>query len=546
LSTDPDIFLSYNREDQSTARRFAEAFEAQGFKVWWDQTLCSGEAYDEVTEKALRDAKAVVVLWSKKSVVSRWVRAEATLASRNKTLMPAMIEPCDRPIMFELTQTAELFHWQGDASDKAWLAFLADVSRLAAKDGASQHGAPAKPAERGEIPSIAVLPFANMCGDPEQEYFADGMAEEIITALSHYAWLFVIARNSSFSYKGKSVDVRQIGRELGVRYVLQGSVRKAGSRLRVTAQLIDATDGHHVWAERYERSLEDIFAVQDEMTHNIVGAIAPGIMTSEVNRAQRKRTAELGPWERLMRAHWHIRQFTKEDCHEAIRLIDEVLQRQPNNALALADLAFNLHLASVFGWVDSPEEARARMGAAGRRAVACDDRDAAAHTSLAVDELFRGRNDDAIARLHRAIELDPNSSFAHGYLGVAYAFSGKSEQALQQLENAMRLSPRDYLMVGWHTASAWAHLSAERFEMAAECATRARECNPAFPDAHAALAVASAYLGREADARAALAEFLGAVPGLTTGDQRLDRPFNRAEDRERFIAGLRKAGLPDA
>ena len=236
----PDIFLSYNREDQVAARRFAEAFEAQGFSVWWDVTLRSGDAYDRVTEAALREAKAVVVLWSKKSVESRWVRAEATLANRNNTLVPAMIEPCERPIMFELTQTAELIHWRGDANDKAWLAFLGDVRRIAAKDEAGQQGASAKRTERSEIPSIAVLPFANMSGDSEQEYFADGMAEEIITALSHYRWLFVMARNSSFSYRGKAVDIREIGRELGVRYVLEGSVRRAGSRLRVTAQLIDA------------------------------------------------------------------------------------------------------------------------------------------------------------------------------------------------------------------------------------------------------------------------------------------------------------------
>jgi TolB-like protein/Flp pilus assembly protein TadD len=397
-----------------------------------------------------------------------------------------------------------------------------------------------------EKPSIAVLPFANMSDDPQQEYFADGMAEEIITALSHNTWLFVIARNSSFTYRGRAVDVRQVGRDLGVRYVLEGSVRKAGNLLRVAAQLIDATDGHHVWAERYERALEDLFAVQDDITHNILGAIAPGIVAAEIRRTQGKGAAELGPWERLMRAHWHVRRFTRADCDEAIRLIDELLGLQPNNAMALADLAYTLHFAAAFAWSDSPAEAFARMGEAARRAVASDDLDAAAHTSLGLHELFSDRNDDAIRRLQRATELDPNSSFARGNLGVAYAFSGASDPAIQALQEAMRLSPRDFLMVIWYTASAWAHLSAGRLEQAAECGKRAIDCNPAFPDGHGTLAAASAHLGRETEARAALDGYMRLLPGLTASDDRLMRPFRRTEDRERFVSGLRKAGLPES
>ena len=266
-------------------------------------------------------------------------------------------------------------------------------------------------------PSIAVLAFQNMSGDAEQEYFADGIAEDIITALSKSRWLFVIARNSSFTYKGHAVDIKQIGRELGVRYVLEGSVRKAGNRLRITGQLVEAATGAHLWAERYDRALEDIFAVQDEITHSIIGAIAPGILAAEIQRSQGKETAELGQWERLMRAHWHIRRFTREDSDEAIRLLDELLRRQPDNALALADLAFSLHFAALFGWTDAPPKRGQRMSETARRAVAADEQDAAAHTSLAIHELFLGQHDNAIRRLLRAIDLDPNSTFARGYLG---------------------------------------------------------------------------------------------------------------------------------
>jgi adenylate cyclase len=394
-------------------------------------------------------------------------------------------------------------------------------------------------------PSIADLAFQNMSGDVEQEFFADGIAEDIITALSKSHWLFVIARNSSFTYKGKSIDVRQVGRELGVRYVLEGSVRKAGNRVRITGQLIEAATGTHLWAERYDRALEDIFAVQDEITHAIMGAIAPGILAAEIQRSQGKETAELGQWERMMRAHWHIRRFTREDSNEAIRLLDELLRRQPDNALALADLAFALHFAAVFGWTDAPVAAMARMSETARRAVASDDQDAAAHTSLSIHELFSGQHNNAIRRLLRAIELDPNSAFARGYLGTAYAFGGECDPAIQHLNEAIRLSPRDFLMVVWFMGSAWAYLSAEKYEEAADCAKRAIDCNPAFPDAHGVFAAASAFLGQMTDARAGLEGFMHLIPRLTAEDKRLTRPFRRSTDRERFLDGLRKAGLPE-
>ena len=294
----------------------------------------------------------------------------------------------------------------------------------------SSAAAPVQALALPDKPSIAVLAFQNMSGDAEQEYFADGIAEDIITALSKSRWLFVIARNSSFTYKGHAVDIKQIGRELGVRYVLEGSVRKAGNRLRITGQLIEAATGTHLWAERYDRALEDIFAVQDEITHSIIGAIAPGILAAEIQRSQGKETAELGQWERLMRAHWRIRRFTREDSSEAIRLLDELLQRQPDNAMALADLAFSLHFAALFGWTDAPAAARVRMSETARRAVASDEQDAAAHTSLSIHELFLGQHDNAIRRLLRAIDLDPNSCFARGYLGTAYAFGGECDPAI--------------------------------------------------------------------------------------------------------------------
>jgi adenylate cyclase len=278
----PDIFLSYSREDQPTARRYAEAFQAEGYDVWWDVTLRSGEAYDQVTEKALREAKAVVVLWSKTSVESRWVRAEATLANRTRRLVPAMIEPCERPIMFELTQTAELFRWQGDTTDPAWRAFVTDVKGFVEKkQPGRESGAPQEKSEEAKKLSICVLPFSNISGDAEQEYFSDGITEDIITDLSKVSALGVISRNSAFRYKGTNVDLPKIARELNVSHVLEGSVRKAGGRVRITAQLIDGSKNEHVWAERYDRDLSDIFAMQDEISKAIVKALRVKLLPEE-------------------------------------------------------------------------------------------------------------------------------------------------------------------------------------------------------------------------------------------------------------------------
>jgi adenylate cyclase len=394
-------------------------------------------------------------------------------------------------------------------------------------------------------PSIAVLPFANMSGDAEQEYFSEGVTEDIITNLSHNHSFFVISRSTSFTYKGPAVDVGKVGRELGVRYVLEGSVRRAGNRVRITAQLIEAASGHHLWADRYDRELADVFAVQDEIARSITGAIAPGIIAAEIRQAQRKDPEQLDAWDRTVRAHWHIRRFTREDLAEARGLLTDAISLDPANSMAYADLAFARHFEAVFGWGDGPIESHIRLGEAARKAVATDDNDAMAHTALAIFELFSGHHEEAARRLHRALDLNPNSEFARGYLGVSYAFGGDCEAALPHLEEAIRLSPRGSLLVIWHISKGWAALAAERYEAAVEFSERAREANPEFPDIYAVLASAYGHLGNTAVAHAALDQLLHRMPGLTASDERLVRPFARPADRGLFLEGLRKAGLPE-
>lgn len=297
MSTSPDIFLSYNRDDQAIARRFAQAFEAAGLRVWWDVTLRSGEAYDEVTEKALRESRAVVVLWSKKSVVShsRWVRAEATLADRNRTLVPAMIESCERPIMFELTQTAELGHWQGEPDDKAWRAFVADVKRFVGRRtdpvaeastltlaGSEKHSK----GERGGAPSMAVLPFANRSGLPEDEAFAAALVEDVIDLLSQGASVRVRASSATARFRAGGVaDIKAVAQQLGVHYLLEGNVRRTAGKMRVTAQLVEAATGTILWTQRFERPLSELDLLQDELVAEVATTLNTTVYHMEISRA---------------------------------------------------------------------------------------------------------------------------------------------------------------------------------------------------------------------------------------------------------------------
>jgi TolB-like protein len=353
----PDIFLSYNREDQATARRFAEAFQGEGFEVWWDTTLRAGEAYDEVTEHALNEAKAVVVLWSPRSVGSRWVRAEATQADRNRTLVPVTIEPCKRPIMFELTQTADLSAWDGSSTDKTWRAFLADVTRFVQAEGASVP-APATAAaapsparavasQSGRL-SICVLPFANMSRDDEQEYFADGISEDIITDLSKVSALSVIARNSAFAFKGKNVDLTQVARQLSVTHVLEGSVRKSGNRVRITAQLINGATNDHLWAERWDRDLDDIFALQDEISQAIVNALKLKLLPEEKQAIEGRGTASVEAYDVFMRARALHATVSGPEVIRAVDLYRRAVELDPDYAQAWAGLAAALAMASIF------------------------------------------------------------------------------------------------------------------------------------------------------------------------------------------------------
>lgn len=433
------------------------------------------------------------------------------------------------------------YEYQGEHTVKN-IAKPIRVYRVLMEPVATQTGS-VKHLERPDKPSIAVLPFANMSGDPEQEYFADGISEDIITALSKFRWFFVIARNSTFTYKGKTVNVKQVAQDLGVRYVLEGSVRKAGNRVRITAQLIDAPNNYHLWAERYDRDLEDIFAVQDEITQSIVTSVGPEFLSAEMQRAQRKDVRSLAAWDCVMRATSLHSRYTKQDIAEAQRLLRKAIEVDPISAEGFCLFAFT-HLMQVqFGWSESADQSIQEAAKAAQSAVAIDDRDALAHTALGLVDLISRRYDDAIRRLERAIDLNPSLANAYGALGQALALAGEYDRAVTQINKAIRLSPRDPFMVYWFGHLGLAAFAEERYDEACEWGVKSIQENPQFPGGHRILAASYGQLGRMQEAQTALKELLVLMPGMTIDDVRKQVPFKKSGDMERYLDGLRKAGL---
>ena len=395
-------------------------------------------------------------------------------------------------------------------------------------------------------PSIAVLAFDNMSGDPDQEYFSDGISEDIITSLSNNHGIFVIARNSSFTYKGQPVDVSRIGRELGVRYVLEGSVRRIANRVRITAQLIEAEHRAHIWAGRHDRELTDIFSVQDEITHSIVATVAPEMLEAEMQRVRRKQPHALSAWEYAMRAQWHLARETREDLAEARRLAAKSTALDPDTTLGFNITAFaHLHEISQ-GWSSSLPQSVLAAYESASKAVAVDSRDAVSQTALAACELFIRRTDDAIARLKIAIDLNPNLTWAHGNLGLALAFSGRGDEALAPFNEALRLSPRDQFNFLWHYLMGFALFIAGRYQEALGCTEKALRENSSVPGIYRLRTACLSQLGRVDEAKAALADFLRLVPDANVASTTAQVPLKRPEDLERYIEALKRVGLRDS
>ena len=391
-------------------------------------------------------------------------------------------------------------------------------------------------------PSIAVLPFTNMSGDPEQEYFADGITEDLITSLSQIHWLFVIARNSTFVYKGRAVDVKQVSRELGVRYVLEGSVRRVGNRLRISAQLIDGTTGAHHWAERYDSEFTDIFTLQDEITRNVAAAIEPRMLAAEGIRSLSRSPDDLDAWALVARALTYFWRNSRDDTKAAIGILEQATARYPDYALAHSLLSFSLTFAGHMGWTDQAEtlkNSRRHLNVA----IKLDDNDPWAHLALGYLAMLERRTAESIAAFRRAVELNPNSAFARAQLGRGLAWAGRSDEAIAEVALAIRLSPRDPQKPLFDMHIAMAHYLAGRFAEAANIAASACKLRPDIWGPRRMLCASLAKAGRVDEARQELALLKNEHHDLSVEWVRQHVPFPTAELMERYLDGLRAAGL---
>ncbi|MBR0754838.1 winged helix-turn-helix domain-containing protein [Bradyrhizobium jicamae] len=391
-------------------------------------------------------------------------------------------------------------------------------------------------------PAIAVLPFDNMSGEPEQEYFSDGISEDIITALSKLRWFFVIARNSSFTYKGRAVLMKQVAAELGVRYVLEGSVRKSGDRVRITAQLNDTASGGHIWAEHYDRDLIDVFAVQDEITDAIVAAIEPQIYAAENFRSRRKPPSNVDAWDLTMRALSHHWRVTRPDNILAQALLEKAISIDPNYCQALSLLATNHMFGVHLGWADIRAVAPAAERAA-LAAIAADSEDAWAHNALGSVCFSTRRLDDSLSQFEQALQLNPNFSLAQGYYGLALCYAGRWQDAYEATQRAIRLSPRDPSSAIYYGVAAYAQFVGRNYAEAIRLSREAIRQRGDLSGAYRVLTVAAGMSGETEMAKAALQELRRTQPSISLSWIATQLPWKLDADREHYLEGFRRAGL---
>ncbi|HUZ13947.1 MAG TPA: TIR domain-containing protein [Caulobacteraceae bacterium] len=460
-----DVFISYARSTAAKAEQVAVALRALGYGVWRDDEIPAHRAYADVIAERLGAAKAVVVIWSADAARSQWVRSEAERAREERKLVQLSIDGAQLPMPFDQIQCADLADWSGAAETSGWKKVAASVAQLVNAARASiPPGGEAKALRRL---SVCVLPFANMSDDPQQEYFSDGISEDIITDLSKVSTLSVVARNTAFTFKGKSIDVSQVARQLGVSHLLEGSVRKAGGRVRITAQLIDGAAGDHVWAERYDRDLTDIFALQDEISRAIVAALKLKLLPEEKQAIGRRGTTNLEAYNLFLMARQQLLAGNTGDTRREeamIRLCGRAVEIDPDYGHAWALLAYAQSLLRFD---------RGRSGddglAAAERALSIDPTLAEPHAVKARYLANHGRRDEAFAEAELALRLDPDSDVANACAGLLYYDARRFEDAARHFEKAAALTESDFAPTGMLIA---VHMATGDAEAARRAAAR--------------------------------------------------------------------------
>jgi TolB-like protein len=516
----PDIFLSYNREDQAAARRFAEAFEADGFSVWWDVTLRSGEAYDQVTEEALRTAKAVVVLWSPRSVVSRWVRAEATLAERQKTLLPARIEPCDLPIMFELTQTADLAHWRGDKRDPGWGAFLADVRQMVGHEPIKMKKTPVttEPDAGGGPPFVGLLPFTHRGGE-NLASLAEDLTDEITRELSQSSLFKVIAAGTMSAWQGGPKDYRAIRSELEALYVIEGKLHQAGEDVRLSLQVIETTSGGVLKSLRLGSRLDDVVAAPEEFTVTVATALGEDIEQLEMNRAM-ARSGRLSGWDHLLRAMAYARHSGSDTSSKAIEEARSAVAALPDLGLARAALAHALAVPAGALGIEPDDAVSREIQVHARRAMQLDGDNPAVFAQLMTSYSAIGDSETGLQLAERAMDLNPNSPNLLFWVATARAGLGRTAEAIATIIEYERLTRHDRYRYIASWIRGMCHFLDGQLDEAMAALDRSLALHPDFSAALKWKAIVVAHRGHEQVALAIVRRLREVEPAMTL-DQHL-------------------------
>ena len=540
-----DVFVSYARVDKHRVVPLVAALESQHWSVWWDPEIVPGQEFDELVARELGRASAVLVVWTKDSVQSRWVRGEAREGADRGVLVPVRFDNAILPIDFRALHTIDLNDGSDLGRSPAFEAVIRAVSGLVAGSGVAGSmpvsPLPAVPTANG-VPKrvgICVLPFANVGGDPEQEFFANGMTGDVITELARWRMLSVRPLSAASRYRAGNTDTMRVAQELNVRYVVEGSVRRIGERVRISVQLVDAESGEQVWADRFDRAQTEIFAVQDEVVRKIVGTLVGRVQTIDAERARRKPPASLAAYECVQRGNalpWDDPQAAAE----ATRLFEQAVALDPGYAIAHALLG----TMRIGQWRNAPTGSDAGLEEAYalcKRAVELDDSDSTCHSLLAHACLYRRAYELALMHMRRSVEINPNNAWNRADMGLVLTYTGSAEEAVEWLKNAREIDP--YFDPPWYWRQ-WgqACMVLRRFEEALAMF----ELIPLRTlRASAYIAACHARLGESGNAQPYVAECLAANPAFSIRHFMSKEPFRHAEDAAFLGESLRLAGLPD-
>jgi adenylate cyclase len=539
-----DIFISYARSTAKQAQQVAEALRGLGYSVWIDDDLPAHRTFSRVIEEQMTAAKAAVVIWSADAVQSEWVLSEANRAREDRKLVQVTTDKTRLPMPFDTIQYADLSGWAGDAEAPGWRKVVVSVGDLVGGSAVASVSVAEAPPSLPSKPSIAVLPFSNMSSESDQGYLADGIVEAITAALSRVRSFFVIARASAYAYKGRTTNVCEIGRQLGVGYVLEGSVQKAGPRIRINLQLVETEGGANVWTGRHDGTLDDIFDLQDRITEQVAGALQPSIRIAEIERSRRKRPQELGAYDYAMRAMPHVWVLEAEESAKALDLLDKALEIDPDYPLALSLAAWCHGQRLVYNWANDTEEGRALALKLAERAAELSGDDPLILAVLGAVHTFLHNLGAARILLERAVTIDPNAAWAWSRLAWTDAYTDRPVEAIENFERALRLSPLDPMNFNNWVGIGSAHEVQGDLEKAIAFYRRGLSERPHAEWLYRHLASALAGLGRMDEARQAYAQMLRAYPDMTATKFRAAMVFS-PQVLDRMVENLKTLGLPD-